>query len=229
MWSLGIILYVLLSGEPPFDVSMGMEVVENACISFHSKSWIGISDHAKDLILKLLIKNPKERINIAHACHHDWRLVEDGDTHIFPLEDPMLTELHALQKVKHGSSPQKVQHTSVPTNPNLDRSSIPDTDTRFESKQQNSSSFLPSSLKSMSKIKRSRTRSIDIDDSLDKATLLSPNQAANFPSPFCSSSSATGNNNTNPNDSNDQYQRPRRIGGSSLFSCVKQLSKTEGK
>lgn len=219
MWSLGIILYVLISGEPPFDVSMGMEVVENACISFHSKSWIGISDQAKDLILKLLVKNPKERINIAHACKHDWILVDDGDTHVFPLEDPMLAVLE-------GFTPFKTQHSSLPSKIQLDPPICSDPQKRFESQQLNSSSSSSNCTKSTSKINRARTRSVDMSDILDKATMLSPNQAANFPSPLCPSSSITGYN-TNSNHSNEQ--RSRRTAGSSLFSCVKQLSKTEGK
>jgi len=222
MWSLGIILYVLLSGEPPFDVSLGMEVVENASISFHSKSWDGISELAKDLILKLLVKNPKERMNITNACRHDWVLVNDGDTHTFPLEDPILTDLHASRKLTDGTCTFNLPQASIPSQPNSVHQNIVD-----NSNRQPSSSSFPLSLKSISNITRHRSRSVDADDSLNKTTMLSPNQAANFPSPLCSSFRATGSDTMSNNDSS--HQRPRRIGGSSLFSCVKKLSKTEGK
>ena len=226
MWSLGIILYVLLSGEAPFDVSMGIEVVENACISFQSNTWVGISDPVKDLILKLLTKDPKDRLNIAHACRHAWILEDDGDTHTFPLDDPILSALHVSRDVesKEGSTSVKVQQSSIPSIAQLDHPSTCRTRTSLSS--QHDPLQTSSSIQSISKIKRARTRSVDTDDSIDHTTTLSPNQAANFPSPFCSSSLPTGTHDVDATE--DPLQRLRRRGETSLFSCVRKLSKAKG-
>jgi serine/threonine protein kinase len=88
MWSMGVILYILLSGMPPFDASIGTDEIENIKISFTGSRWQGISDSAKDLILKLLSKDPATRISVVNACSHPWILTPDGDTHLHPLEDP---------------------------------------------------------------------------------------------------------------------------------------------
>jgi serine/threonine protein kinase len=89
MWSLGIILYVLLSGTPPYEPGMGIDFV--ATIDFPDEFWAGISDQAKDFIKRLLVIEPSQRLTVRAACDHAWLAVHDGDTHTHPLDDPRLT------------------------------------------------------------------------------------------------------------------------------------------
>eukprot|EP00830_Metopus_es_P016095 TRINITY_DN4873_c0_g1_i1.p1 TRINITY_DN4873_c0_g1~~TRINITY_DN4873_c0_g1_i1.p1 ORF type:complete len:354 (-),score=73.68 TRINITY_DN4873_c0_g1_i1:9-1070(-) len=75
IWSAGIILYVLLSGEPPFNGKTKQEVTNQilkAEIRFTSPIWKNISDDAKNLIMKLCIKKPEKRINAHQARMHLW-------------------------------------------------------------------------------------------------------------------------------------------------------------
>ena len=94
MWSIGVILYILLSGAPPFDVSHGFDEVAEAKIEFPDDRWRGISNQAKNLVKKLLIADPSMRISVKDACTHDWILIEDGDSHTHPLDNPAVPLLN---------------------------------------------------------------------------------------------------------------------------------------
>jgi serine/threonine protein kinase len=85
MWSLGVILYVLISGRPPFS-----PMDETPSVEFTDPVWYDMPG-AKDLVQKLLREDPKRRLSVRQACDHAWLLMEDGDTHVHPLDDPIVT------------------------------------------------------------------------------------------------------------------------------------------
>jgi calcium-dependent protein kinase len=75
MWSLGVLLYIILSGEYPFDADSRIEVfdkISSGKISFRKHTWKHISDEAKDLIYKLLQLNIKKRLTAQSALKHPW-------------------------------------------------------------------------------------------------------------------------------------------------------------
>ena len=56
-WSMGVVLFIMLSGKPPFGGKGNKEIIENVLkgeYTFKSAVWEHISDSAKDLISKLL-------------------------------------------------------------------------------------------------------------------------------------------------------------------------------
>lgn len=74
-WSLGVLMYLLLSGHMPFNGANTAELAKailNKQPSFASKRWQAISPEAKDLILQLLKKDPAERISAKAALSHPW-------------------------------------------------------------------------------------------------------------------------------------------------------------
>jgi calcium-dependent protein kinase len=67
VWSLGVIFYILVSGYHPFRGNTTAEVKEKIIgetLLMETQEWDSISDEAKDLISKLLIKNPNSRFTI---------------------------------------------------------------------------------------------------------------------------------------------------------------------
>ena len=81
MWSCGIILYVMLSGEPPFYGETDNEIyneILHSDVRFDQKVWENISNEAKDLILKLLNKDHMKRSSAVEALQHPW--IQNIDT-----------------------------------------------------------------------------------------------------------------------------------------------------
>lgn len=65
IWSAGVILYILLSGMPPFwgkTKSRIFEAVKAADLRFPSEPWNRISVSAKDLIRRMLCIEPSQRL-----------------------------------------------------------------------------------------------------------------------------------------------------------------------
>ncbi|XP_075379025.1 myosin light chain kinase, smooth muscle-like [Mycteria americana] len=75
MWSIGVICYILLSGESPFQGDNDMETLSNITAAqwdFEEETFSDISQQAKDFISQLLQKDPRRRLSSAGALLHPW-------------------------------------------------------------------------------------------------------------------------------------------------------------
>uniref|UniRef100_A0A0E0E7P4 non-specific serine/threonine protein kinase n=1 Tax=Oryza meridionalis TaxID=40149 RepID=A0A0E0E7P4_9ORYZ len=105
VWSAGVIIYILLSGVPPFwdESEQGIfEQVLKGDLDFSSDPWPAISDSAKDLVRKMLNRDPRKRLTAHEALCHPWVCV-DGVAPDKPLDSAVLTRLKqfsAMNKLK---------------------------------------------------------------------------------------------------------------------------------
>jgi len=81
MWSLGVIIYILLGGYPPFIEQNQRELfrkIRKGNYEFHEEYWGSVSADAKDLISCLLTVQPAKRLSADQALKHKWMTQDDS-------------------------------------------------------------------------------------------------------------------------------------------------------
>jgi calcium/calmodulin-dependent protein kinase I len=80
-WSIGVILYVMLCGFPPFyheDETVLFELIKQGEYSFPTPHCDNISEAGKDLIKKLLVVEPSKRLKADEILDHPWMKGKTG-------------------------------------------------------------------------------------------------------------------------------------------------------
>jgi len=81
LWSLGVIIYILLGGYPPFIEQNQRDLfrkIRKGQYEFHEEYWGQVSSDAKDLIASLLTVNPDRRLSGEQALVNKWILGDDA-------------------------------------------------------------------------------------------------------------------------------------------------------
>jgi len=107
VWSLGVILYLFLSGRPPFNGksqdSIFQKIVE-VRLELDLKFWKNISREAKDLVFRMLVARPSKRITASKALRHKW-FTSNAQTPKIPTK--------ILQKLRNFKAPKKFQQEAM--------------------------------------------------------------------------------------------------------------------
>uniref|UniRef100_A0A7S1CLD5 Calcium-dependent protein kinase 1 n=1 Tax=Bicosoecida sp. CB-2014 TaxID=1486930 RepID=A0A7S1CLD5_9STRA len=109
LWSVGVIMYILLCGYPPFWGDRDSEIfrkVRRGLYSFKGAEWSTVSDSAKDLISKLLVMNPRDRLTASQALYHPWILAQGS-------RDASLLSPAHIASLRRFTSYRKVKQLSL--------------------------------------------------------------------------------------------------------------------
>lgn len=102
-WSLGVIFYILLCGYPPFYGDNQTELytaIKSASFEYDPEDWGHISAQAKDLIDKLLVVQPSQRLTCKQVLKHPWVVAGDLSTSDMGHMKSNLAKFNARRKLK---------------------------------------------------------------------------------------------------------------------------------
>ncbi|KAJ0477306.1 putative protein kinase CAMK-CDPK family [Helianthus annuus] len=103
IWSAGVILYMLLTGVPPFDGANDKEIFDailKGDPDMESLPWPNIHENAQQLVKDMLSFDPKKRPSAAEVLDHQW-LKDNGVVH--PLDKLIfkkIKQFRAMNKFK---------------------------------------------------------------------------------------------------------------------------------
>lgn len=102
-WSVGVILYIMLCGFPPFYEESNerlFDMIKRGEFDFPSPAWDAISEMAKDLIRSCLKVNPTERFGADSILAHEWMSGEETPRSNMPQVTEKIRQFNSKRKFK---------------------------------------------------------------------------------------------------------------------------------
>lgn len=117
VWSLGVVLYCMLGGYPPFRDANRQKLfqkIRQGMYKFHEKKWGRVSDDAKELIRRLLTVNPAKRVTAKEALQHRWMIGNGAKEE--SKEEPKVDEnsMPSLSPEEGESNEEEINMVSIP-------------------------------------------------------------------------------------------------------------------
>ncbi|XP_063069726.1 peripheral plasma membrane protein CASK isoform X5 [Engraulis encrasicolus] len=105
VWGCGVILFILLSGCLPFygtKERLFEGIIKGRYKVMNPRQWSHISESAKDLVRRMLMLDPAERITVYEALNHPW--LKERDRYAYKIHLPetveQLRKFNARRKLK---------------------------------------------------------------------------------------------------------------------------------
>lgn len=74
VWSLGVVIYVMLCGKPPFwgNYNQQLKRMKEESYPMSDKTWQAVGSNAKDMIRAMLKADPRKRCSMDFVLRHPW-------------------------------------------------------------------------------------------------------------------------------------------------------------
>ena len=115
LWSCGVILYILLSGKPPFEGIKDEEILEKVRYgkyNLNDSAFNNISNEAKELIQNLLIMDYHKRISAEDALNNIWFKKNKSKELFNEIKDKQMIEKF-IKNLKEYKSESVIQETAL--------------------------------------------------------------------------------------------------------------------
>jgi len=100
IWQAGCTLYSMLSGLAPYDPSAMHQITHGTYFDMTGIGWDNISDAAKDLVRRILTKDPSQRATIDEILHHPWLVDQAPDDDLGEEYVTRIKQLALRQKLR---------------------------------------------------------------------------------------------------------------------------------
>jgi serine/threonine protein kinase len=91
IWGIGILTYLLISGNHPFDSKKSNQNILNRIITgkfkFQEPIWEKVPKECKDFIKKCLVVDPKKRATVEQLLKHPWIVTQSKSSAFFSKEE----------------------------------------------------------------------------------------------------------------------------------------------
>mmetsp|Transcript_129 Transcript_129/g.187 ORF Transcript_129/g.187 Transcript_129/m.187 type:complete len:182 (+) Transcript_129:790-1335(+) len=124
MWSLGVIIYMLLGGYPPFMDNNQNDLfykIKRAEFQFDDRYWAGISNEAKEIISNLICIHPEKRMSASEVLDSYWIQGKDIklESHDLNINLEQFKKFNAKRRLKQAVlaviAAEKMSHLILPS------------------------------------------------------------------------------------------------------------------